>query len=74
MEVEHKKIWIKGLLIDCTFGEALRKCPARRLRKLPVEARMAIVDSMLEAELDALIEVHKSCVAKRAGRKADFYG
>jgi len=74
MEVEHKKIWVKGLLIDCMFGESLHNCPAKELRLLPIKERMARVDSMSEEGLGQIIDYHKSCVEKRAGRPPDFYG
>lgn len=74
MKAEHKRIWVKGLLIDCIFGESLDKCPAKNLRLLPIEDRMDRADSLSEEELDNIIEFHKECVGKRHGKKPDFYG
>jgi len=74
MKVEHKRIWVKGLLIDCIFGESLDNCPVKELRLLPIEERLDRADSMLEQELDNIIEFHKSCLGKRDGRRPDFYG
>jgi hypothetical protein len=74
MKVEHKRIWVRGLLIDCVFGESLDNCPAKDLRSLPIEDRMDRADSLPEEELDNIIEFHTSCVGKRYGRKPDFYG
>lgn len=52
MEMEHKRIWVKGLLIACTLEKALDDCPVRELRNLPVDTRLMIVDEMNEKGIE----------------------
>lgn len=65
MERRYKEAWVKGLLIDCPFGKPLDSCPAREFRRLPLKERMARVDAMTEAQLDAIIEHHQQCLHER---------
>jgi len=36
---EQKQTWVKGLLIDCPMGKPLDNCPAKDVRKSPIEER-----------------------------------
>ena len=74
MKLEHKRVWVKGLVVDCTFGDSFVNCPAKEIRLLPIEERLDRVDAMPEEKLDEIIEYHKSCVEKKVGKKPDFYG
>ena len=52
LNVEHKLIWVEGLLIACPFGKALGDCPASDLRELPITDRLELAAQFTEAELD----------------------
>jgi hypothetical protein len=73
MDLELKRIWVKGLMIACPFGKPLDTCPAREIRKLPLEDRMQKVDDMPEGEIDLIISFHKKCLAEREGKETHFY-
>ncbi len=60
-----KRIWAKGLIVECPLKIQLEDCPLKEVRKLPIEERIDIVDKMPLAELDAIVEHHKACQAKR---------
>jgi len=68
LALEHKRIWVKGLLIDCPMGEALDDCPARDLRAMPIRARLIAVDAMTPEQVEEVIVHHKRCLSKREGR------
>jgi hypothetical protein len=65
MELEHKRIWVKGLLIECTMKQVLEDCPAYELRKLPVEERMRIADEMSADQIEFIIQYHRECLSRR---------
>ena len=65
MKLEHKRIWVKGLLIECSMKKVLDDCPAKELRKLPIEERLKIVDKMKAEQIEFIIAHHKDCLRKR---------
>ena len=65
MELEHKRIWVKGLLIECTMRKVLDDCPAKELRKLPIEERLKIADEMKADQIEFIIAYHKECLRRR---------
>ena len=65
MELDHKRIWVKGLLMACTMEKALDDCPVKELRNLPINERLIIVDEMKAEDLESIIEYHKMCLRKR---------
>jgi hypothetical protein len=65
MELEHKRIWVKGLLIECTMRKVLDDCPAKELRKLPIEERLKIADEMKADQIEFIITCHKECLRRR---------
>ena len=68
LSIEHKRTWVKGLLIDCPMGTALDDCPARDLRKMSIEKRLITVDAMTPEQVEEVIVYHKQCLKKREGR------
>ncbi|MBL7220055.1 MAG: hypothetical protein ISS69_08070 [Phycisphaerae bacterium] len=68
LSIEHKRTWVKGLMIDCPMGEALDDCPARELRTMPIEKRLIVVDEMTPGQVEEVIVYHKQCLKKREGR------
>ncbi len=68
MDFRTKQVWVKGLAIDCPLGMEVDTCPAKELRRLPVKKRLQVVNRMTEDELDALIEHHNECLARREGK------
>ena len=56
-----ERIWAKGLIVECPYKISLEDCPLKEIRKLPIEERINIVDKMSVAELDTVLEHHKSC-------------
>ena len=65
MELEHKRIWVKGLLIACTLEKALDDCPVKEFRNIPINTRLLIVDAMNEVKIESIIEYHRKCLHKR---------
>ena len=62
---KDKLIWVKELLIDCPFGNALSDCPLIELRNTPVKGRLRVAEQFTENELDEIIDYHKNCFERR---------
>ena len=63
--LRDKKIWIKGLLVDCPLGKPLKDCPANALRSLPIDQFAEIVNEMTKKQIDCIIEYHENCCRER---------
>ena len=67
MDLEKMRSWLKGLLLECPFGEEGEDCPAGAMRSLPVEERLEAVDAMSPAMVEQILLYHQSCLRRRAG-------
>ncbi len=65
LTLEQKKIWVKGLVIDCPLGKPLENCPLNDIRKLPIEERLRLACAMDESQLDQIIGYHRKCLFER---------
>ena len=63
--LRDKRIWIKGLLVDCPLGQPLKGCPANALRNLPIDQFAEIVNKMTKKQINCIIEYHENCCRKR---------
>lgn len=70
MNQQHKRIWAKGLLINCPMGNSIEDCPAAELRKISLKERIRTVNEMEDTEVDSIIEHHEECIRNR---EEDFF-
>ena len=63
--LQIKRTWVLGLIIDCPLGKALDTCPAKHIRNLPLEERVALVKAMEQSQLQEIIMDHKQCFKER---------
>ena len=73
LKLDHKRIWVQGLLIECPFGEALEDCPAKDIRLLPIEERLKMISEIEEDQIDRIIAHHRECLRKREGKRPGPY-
>ena len=65
MDITQKKIWVKGLLVDCPYDASLANCILKDLRKESMNSRLIKVNLMNDRELDGIISHHKQCLVIR---------
>jgi hypothetical protein len=65
LSLEHKKIWLLGLIFNCPNGSEKDDCKIDDMRRLTPQGRENKVFDMSESELDEFIEEHKCCMEKR---------
>ena len=63
--LQHKRIWVQGLLIQCPAGKALDSCPAKDIRKLDIVKRLELVETFSESDLDDILMKHQYCISHR---------
>tara|TARA_B100000315_G_C14556917_1_gene578624 strand:- start:923 stop:1165 length:243 start_codon:yes stop_codon:yes gene_type:complete len=71
---KYKKVWVRGLAIECPLGDALKTCPLRELRKLELADRLKMIDDMGDEQIEEILEVHKECARSREMSKFDKLG
>jgi hypothetical protein len=70
MDITQKKIWVKGLLVDCPYNAPLEDCALNDLRNEPMKTRLMKVNAMTHKQLDGIISHHKQCLTIREGTQA----
>ncbi len=63
--LRQKRIWVKGLIIDCPVGISLENCPAKDSRLLSIDEQFELVDLLDESQLDKVISYHRKCMNER---------
>lgn len=69
-----KRVWVKGLLVDCPVGRPLESCPASKIRGLPLPNLVSAVNRMSDRKIDAIIKYHENCARKRNKEKKSRNG
>jgi hypothetical protein len=65
MDIKQKKIWIKGLVLDCPYDVPLADCALMDIRKEPIKTRFIKVNAMTYKQLDEIITHHRQCLTIR---------
>ncbi len=60
-----KRIWIKGLTLECPLGEALGDCPLNALRHLPVPQMNQTINRLPDQKVNSIVEIHQQCFNDR---------
>ena len=60
--VEDAKLAMHGRILRCPLGGNPEDCPLHEIRKLPVEERVAWLETQTEEELISLYEQHIECL------------
>lgn len=60
-----KRIWIKGLTLECPLGQALEDCPLNALRHLPVAQMNMAINNLSDEQVDSIVDIHKQCYQVR---------
>ncbi len=65
LKIEDKRVWIRGLLVECPMGDPAPDCPLHKLREFPLAERMNMVKEMSIETIDQLIAHHQMCLRRR---------
>lgn len=60
-----KRIWIKGLTLECPLGVALDDCPLNGLRHLPVAQMNHTINNLNNDQINSIVSIHKHCYHDR---------
>lgn len=60
--VEEARIAMSGRLLRCPLGDNPEDCPLYDIRKLPIEERVAWLQSKTDDEVVALFQQHVQCL------------
>lgn len=60
-KVRDKRIWIKGLTLECPLGIPDRDCPLNALRPLPVTQMNKTINSLTDEQVESIFKIHRQC-------------
>lgn len=66
-----KRIWVKGLALECPLKCADSDCPLNVLRELPAVQINAVVNRLEEKQIDSIIEIHRQCCSARLNKPSE---
>ena len=61
-----RRVWIKGLAVECPLGKALNDCPLNEARMLPVEQMSHVINNQSSGKVKAVYEHHQHCFRIRS--------
>jgi hypothetical protein len=60
-----KRIWVKGLTLECPLEQTTDECPLNALRHLPVAQMNTTINSLTDVQVDAIVKIHHHCYHDR---------
>lgn len=60
-----KRIWIKGLALECPLGKAIDDCPLNCLRHLPVAQMNSAINRLTDLQVGCIVTIHHHCYQER---------
>ena len=66
--IENKRIWIKGLTMECPYGTPVHDCPLNPLRSLPIPEANRIINNLTAQQIADYLETHRTCYNHRAAK------
>lgn len=64
-QFEHTIAGIFSLSVACPHGEELAECPLGYIRNESLNARIALVKSMTQNQIEAFVTYHTECSSNR---------
>ena len=61
-----RRVWIKGLAVECPLGKALSDCPLNDTRTLATAQMNHIINNQSDRKVHALYKHHQHCIRIRA--------
>ena len=61
----NKRVWIKGLAVECPLGKPLSDCPLNEARMMPTAQMNHAINSQPGHKLNALYKHHQHCARIR---------
>jgi hypothetical protein len=65
--VSEARFALHGRILRCPLGGNPITCPLYEIRKLPIELRIAWLESKTDEEVVALYEQHNACLQQKLG-------
>ena len=67
--IEEARLAMHGRILRCPIGDNPADCPLHETRKLPVEDRLAWLESKTDEEVLELYSYHTNCLEERLSLK-----
>ena len=74
--VDAEEAWIAmhGRILRCPLGDNPKDCPLHEIRKMPIEDRLAWINSKTSKEVQELFGQHLDCLACKSSTSSSRFG
>ena len=63
--LHRKRIWIKGLVMECPHGTPVQDCPLNGLRGLPIHEANSVINGLSDQQANDYMKIHRKCYHHR---------
>ena len=63
--IQNKRIWIKGLVMECPHGTPVLDCPLNGLRNLPIHEANSVINGLPDKQVTDYLKTHRKCYNHR---------
>ena len=64
-QIEKARIGMHGRILRCPVGDNPEDCPLHEIRRMPIEARLAWLESKSDQEVVDLYRRHTECLERK---------
>ena len=68
--IQNKRIWIKGLVMECPHGTPVMDCPLNGLRNLPIHEANSVINGLSDKQANDYMETHRTCYNHRLKKQS----
>ena len=61
----NKRVWIKGLTMECPHGTPENDCPLNGLRSLPISEANRVINGLPDKQINDYMKTHRKCYNHR---------
>ncbi len=63
--MQNRRIWIKGLVMECPHGFPVSDCPLNGLRSLPIPEANRVINTLPDKRVTDYMKTHRKCYNHR---------
>ncbi len=65
-----KRVYVKGLALECPLGTPADECPLNGLRGLPAAQMNRTINNLTDEQVDSIFSIHRHCFVQRTKGRA----
>lgn len=69
-QTDRKRVWIKGLAMECPHGTPASECPLNAVRHLTIPEANRILNGLKDQQISDYLQTHRMCFNHRKSAEA----